>query len=53
MDAWESAYQAYRQFINQSLAVGAEVLVVSPDNDDLPPEECTRPVVVGTYDQID
>lgn len=53
MDTWDDVYENYRLFVSQSLSDGGEVLVISPDNDDLPAEECTSPVVVGSYEQID
>jgi len=49
MDAWESAYQQYRQHVQQSLLKTTSV-VISPDNDDLPPEEGHIPAVIGSYE---
>lgn len=53
MDAWESAYQEYRQHVQQSLMNMPNVIVISPDNDDLPTEECNTPVVIGSYEIAD
>ena len=50
MNTWQAAYKAYRQFVSQSLACDSGVLVISPDNDDPPADECTRPVLIGSYE---
>lgn len=48
MDTWESHYQEYRLFVLESLNSPPSV-VISPDNDDLPPEEAHLNASVGSY----
>lgn len=52
MDTWESHYHDYRRFVMESL-IDQPTVVISPDNDDLPPEEAHFNASIGSYEQVD